>query len=134
MVWADINGRTRLSYVNTNGGGAAIQTALEAKSNAQVQNSVDATATVVVPAPTAATYQSVADVAVLVFVDASNYQTEIVLPAPQASIFLADGETVDITQIGTIIAAVVGTAETSTGGLVTAFLGGYRATKKGVLY
>lgn len=134
MVWADSNGRTRLTYVNTTSGGASIQSALEAKSNAGVQNSVDATATITSPTTTVAPFQTVSDVAVLVFVDGSGYETEVILPAPLSSIFLADGRTVDITQIGAIIAAVVGTAETSAGGVVTSFLGGYRATKKGVLY
>lgn len=133
MVWIDANGFTRLTLVNGNASLSGVQTQLVAASNADVLNSTEATLTVNPPFPPGGTYRTVGDAALLTFTDGTNL-VNITLPAPLAAIFLADQETVDITQIGAIIAAVVGTVQTASGGVVTGYVAGLRSTKKGEAY
>jgi hypothetical protein len=130
MVWQDANGFTRLTFVSGDSPLSNIETQLLIKSNAATLNSTEGTLTVNVPSPFTNVYQTVGDAAVLTFTDGTNLGT-VTLPAPLSSIFLADQETVDITQIGAIIAAVVGTARTAGGGLITAYVAGIRTTKRG---
>jgi hypothetical protein len=134
MTWIDANGFTRLTLVNGNATLSGVQTQLLAQSNADVLNMVESALTVFAPAPPGGTYRTVGDAAILTFQDAGGNLTDITLPAPLSSIFLADQETVDITQIGGIIGAVVGTVVTPAGGNVTAFVAGVRVTKKGEAY
>ncbi len=133
MVWVDANGFTRLTLVNGNATLSGVETALIGSSNADVLNSTEAALTVNMPAPAGGTYRTVGDVAILTFTDGTDL-VNVTLPAPQSTIFLADQETVDITQIGAIIAAVVGTVQTAAGGVVTAYVAGTREAKKGESY
>lgn len=127
VVWIDFNGRTRLTLINTAAGAAGVQAALLAQSNADVLNSEDGALTVnAAPAPAAAVYQNVGDSAALTFQDAGGTLTVLQLPAPKLGVFMADGETVNPAAIAAIITSVVGTVETSSGGLVTAYVGGVR--------
>src|SRR5258708_5157053 len=123
QVWVDANGKTKLTLFNTLDAtlivpdpAAPIRAALLAASNADEQNHTHGPLVVGAPAPATAIYQQVVDVAQLYFIDTGGFLTRIALPAPQASIFLADGATVDITKIGAIIAAVLATG-LSAGGL-----------------
>ena len=60
IVWIDAAGHTRLTLVNTATGGAAIEAALAAVSNAAVLNSLDGALTVhMLPLPSAAVYAAV---------------------------------------------------------------------------
>jgi hypothetical protein len=133
MVWVDANGFTRLTLVNGDAPMTGVQTQLVALSNADVLNSTESALTVNPPFPPGAAYRTVGDAAVLTFTDGTDL-VDITLPAPLSSIFLADQATVDITQIGAMIAAVVGTVRTSSGGLVTAYVAGLRRTRKGESY
>jgi hypothetical protein len=134
QVWVDVLGRTRLTLVNTIDAtllvpdpAAPIRAALLAQSVADEANYLAGTLNVNgSPAPSTGAYQRVVDVAMLTFTDGTGDLTRIQLPAPNASVFLADGETVDITAIGGIIGAVVGAAITPGGGVVTAYVGGTR--------
>lgn len=134
QVWQDVNGHTRLTLINTIDAtlvlpdpSSGVAAALLAQSNADVLNNAQSTLTVnTTPLPTAATFQRVVDSAELTFTDGSGNLTRLQLPAPKASIFLADNETVDITAIGGIIAAVVGTVVTPAGGTVTSYVAGVR--------
>lgn len=127
MVFVDANGHTRLTLVNSTAGAAGVQAALLAVSNADILNSEDAALTVNgAPAGVAAVYQDVSDSAALYFQDAAGNLTTVQLVAPQAGIFMADGETVNPAAIAALIAAVVGTVITPAGGLVTAYVGGAR--------
>ena len=126
MVWIDASGATRLTFVNLSASGTGVQTQLMGDSNASVLNAVENTLTVYTPLSTAAVYPSVADAAILTFQDAGGNLADITLPAPVSSIFLADQVTVDSTMIAAIIAAVVGTVVTASGGLVTAYVAGTR--------
>jgi hypothetical protein len=139
MVWVDANGFTRLTLLNGTGSLigpdlTTVQTTLVASSNADVLNSVESGLTVNVPFPPGGVFRTVGDAAILTFTDAGGSLVDITLPAPLASIFLADGLTVDITQIAAIIGAVVGTVVTPAGGTVTAYVAGLRQTKKGESY
>jgi len=134
MVWIDANGFTRLTLVNGTSPLSGVQSALLAKSNADVLNAVENTISLFTPAPPGGTYRTVGDAAILTFQDAGGNLVDITLPAPDSSIFFADQETVDSSQITAIIAAVVGTVDTASGGVVTAFVGGTRRTRKGESY
>lgn len=132
-VWVDFNGRTRQTIVRGQdslivpGSLAAVEAALKAVSNADTQRCWQGPTQINgAPAPVAAVYQSVADYAVLVYQDAANELVYITLVAPQAGIFMTDGETVDPPAIAGVSAAVIGTVLTGGGGLVTAYVGGFR--------
>lgn len=134
QVWTDVNGHTRLTLVTTidptllvPDPSGPVVAALAAQSNADFLNDVEGTLNQnASPSPASATYQRVVDCAALTFTDAGGNLVRIQLVAPKSSIFLADQETVDITAIGGILAAVVGTVLTPAGGVVTAFVGGVR--------
>lgn len=127
IVWVDANGISRQTLVAGNASLATVQTALLAKSNADVLTNFEGPLTVnASPAPIAAQLQSVSDSAVLTFATTGSSLLSVTLPAPVASIFFADMETVDSTQIAAIIAAVVGTVQTTSGVTATAYVSGMR--------
>lgn len=133
QVWVDKNGKTKLTLVNTADAtplnpdpGAAIRSALLAKSNAAESNHTHGPLVVGVPVPLAGVYQQVLDVANLYFLDAGGFITRVVLPAPLSSIFLADQETVDITQIGAIISAVLASGRSAGGLVLSSYVNGTR--------
>lgn len=103
------------------------------------------TSTPVPVAPgTAATYQDVADKAVIVFQDSSGQLHKYQIPCPVSAIFLADAESVDFTNaaVKQLVADFThttfgGTAPiasnpvvTRNGAVLTASVGGYRTRKK----
>ena len=81
------------------------------------------------PSPTVAQYQSVKQRANLSFLCADGSIAVLDLIAPKIGIFLADGITVDATTIPALIAACVGTLESTSGSLATAFIAGTLASK-----
>lgn len=126
-VWADAGGRTTTNLLTTSAGAAAVQAAIAAKSNAAILLDWEGPLNVnPSPAPVTASLPDVGDLAVLTFTTAAGSYVKVVIPAPQASIFLADGETVDITQITAIISAVIANTVTTAGVPVTAYVGGIR--------
>lgn len=128
-VWQDAGGRTSAHLLTTSGGAAAVEAALAAKSNAGVLLSWEGALTVGAPAPVNAPYPDVQDVALLVYSTAGGTLVKVALPAPQASIFMADGVTVDPAQIGAITAAIIANVVTAGGAAVTAYVGGTRAPR-----
>lgn len=132
IVWTDANGFTRLTLVNGNATLSTIMSSLKAKSNADVLNWWEGLLTVNgAPAPVAAPFISTQDAAVLTYATTSTSLLKLTLPAPVASIFFADGETVDPAQIAAINAAVIGTAQTPQGATATAFVAGSRSRNDG---
>lgn len=125
IVWADATGRTRLTIVKSTGSSAAIETALQAKSNAATQ--IDWAGTLGTPIGVAAVgqYQAANQSATLLFATATGTQLRLTLPAPLLSIFLADQRTVDATQIVALIAACIGVLSDGAGNVATAFTAGY---------
>lgn len=127
VVWVDASGRTTGTLLTTVAGAAAVQAALEAKSNAAPQayweGDLEVTAG---PSPVSATFPSTRDGAALVFETASGTLVTVRIPAPVASIFMADGETVDNSQITSIIAQVIADVVTSDGVVITQYVAGRR--------
>lgn len=78
-------------------------------------------------APTTDLYNSVNDTARLQFADVNGNITEVILPAPARAVFLADGKTVDETQVNMalfITAALTELVVPSSGLPVVRFVGG----------
>lgn len=125
--WIDVNGGTRLTTITTSAGEAAVVAALVAKSNADVLASWEGPLTINgAPVVAAATYQSTRDAATLTFKLVTSDLVKILLPAPQAGIFFADGETVNPAAIAAIIAAVIANVVDESGNAVASFVGGTR--------
>jgi hypothetical protein len=132
IIWVDSQGRTRQTLLTGNapGGGlslANVEAQLLLLSNADWQTDFEGALGVNgAPAPVAAQYPTVSDYAALVYTDAVGSLTYLTLPAPQAGIFLADGETVNPAALAALNAAVIGEILTSGGGAVTAYISGVR--------
>lgn len=125
-VWVDAAGRTRQTILRGNASLATVEADLLALTNADTQRSWEGpTVLNPSPAPTNATYPNVADYAVLVYTDGTDL-VYVTLVAPQASVFLPDGETVDPVAIATLTGHVIGTITTGSGAAVTGFVGGFR--------
>lgn len=129
LTWGDVAGQTRSTAITANASASAVEVALLNASNADVllesEGQLFSNSS---PSPIAATYQSVEDFAALLYADAGGSIVQITLPAPKASIFMADGETVDPanTDVAGITATVVGVVITPAGNPVTNFVGGTR--------
>lgn len=125
VLWGDAGGNTSISLILANPSGAGIQGALLGKSNADYLEYWEGPLVINgSPAPTAAQYQSVQQSAVLSFLCGDGTIARVALLAPKLSIFLADGITVDSTQIAGIIAACTGNLISNTGSAAVSFLGG----------
>ncbi len=134
-IWFDAQGRTRqtiLRGIDSLIGGATIQLCqddIAALSNADWMRYWQGTENDQTPAPPGATYVAVGDYAELLFTAADGTSLYLTIPAPLASLFLADGETVDITQITSLISNVTGCLITASGAHPTTFVGGIRRSK-----
>lgn len=126
VVWADAGGRTRTTQIVTSAGSAAVLAALKAQSNADWMQQWEGDLVAQVPAPVAAQFQDASDAAVLYFQTAAGAIAKVTLPAPVASIFMADGESVDPSAIAAIIAAVIADCVTADGTAVASYVGGLR--------
>ncbi len=126
IVWIDAQGRSRLTTPQANAALTTIQADILAVSNAKVAYYWEGARTNVGGSPASAQYVSVTDAAVLVFNDAACNEVRLTVPAPLASIFMADEQTVDPTAVSTLIAACLGVLQTGAGGVVTAYIAGYR--------
>jgi hypothetical protein len=124
LIWVDSQGEQVLHIIVTSTGVSSIRTALQAASNAVVTADSEGTNVSFSSTPTVATYPSVRTTARLNFVSASGSRGSLLLPAPQSSIFLTDGVTVDPTAITGIITAAVGNLLAGDSTLVTMFTGG----------
>jgi len=128
-VWVDANGYRSIFRLNSTAGLGTLDADLAALSNASVSEFWESAVTASVPAPVAATFQSGADRAALVFTCADGTQTTVIVPAPQLAIFLADGETVDITNAAVATFATNAIAlplTNAAGSAVTALIAGQR--------
>lgn len=126
IVWVDAAGGSRLTTPQANGSLSSIVTEMLAVSNATVAYYWEGARTVPGGTPTASTYLSTRDAAILVFNDAACNEVRLTLPAPDSSIFMADEQTVDPTAVSSLIAACLGVLQTGAGGVVTAYIAGYR--------
>jgi len=132
VIWVDAGGRTRqtiLRGVDSLIGGATLATVqadIGSISNAGVAEYWQGPDTHPGGTGVNATYPNVSDWAQLLFQASDGTSLYITIPAPQSSIFLADGETVDATTITTLIADVGAVCTTSSGLFATVFIGGVR--------
>lgn len=125
VLWVDGAGGSTITLIRSVGGGAAIETALLGVSNADWFNEWEGTLNVnLAPAPIVSQYQAVRQRAILTFLCADGTTARVDAVAPDLSIFLADGVTVDATMIPGVIAACVGSLLSATLSPATAFLGG----------
>jgi hypothetical protein len=130
IQWIDADGNTRTTQILGNASTLSVELTLLAASQADLLTDVEGNLTVnTTPAPPGGTYRNVTDEADLWYADAGGSIVQITLPAPTASIFLADQETVDTsnTLVAAITAQVVGTVLTASGGVVTNIVGGRRS-------
>lgn len=134
-IWFDAQGRTRQTItrgIDSLIGGptlASVQADVAALSNADWMRYWQGTENTQTPAPPGGQYIAVGDYAELLFSAADGSQLYVTIPAPVSTLFLADGETVDITQITTLISDVTGCLVTATGSHPTTFVGGVRRSK-----
>jgi hypothetical protein len=131
VFWADAAGLSQARTYTTAAGATALVAALQAKSNAVAADLWEGTEVTSATPATAAQFPTVQAVAYLRFTDGAGHTATVALPAPQGSIFLSDGFSVDPTQIAAIIAQAIGVVETAAGTLVTAFDSGWLGTGPG---
>lgn len=129
IIWLDAGGRTTLTIPCTSAGASAIMSALQAKSNADVQEWWEGFDNVLFPSPAGALYPDVTDTARLTFTDSSGSLANLSLVAPVASIFMPDGVTVNPAAIAAIISAAVGNLCSGAGGTVVSFVSGIRVLR-----
>jgi hypothetical protein len=127
ITWIDAAGGSRTTAITGNASVVAVQLALQNESNGDYATESEAQLFAnATPAPVVATYQDVADEADLWYTTSGGTIVQITLPAPKASVFLADQETVDATQVAGITATAIGVVVDPGGNAVVAFLGGRR--------
>lgn len=132
IEWTDVSAgflREGL-YVDSVVGLSTLQAALQAKSNGVVSVWAEGPPNFPGGAATDALYPSVQDLAVLSYATGFTSRLQLLLPAPVASIFLADGITVDSSKITAITNAAIATLRTSGGVAVTAFSAGVRSSRR----
>lgn len=127
-IWVDAGGNQTITRINSQGGASVITTAMLAVINSDVSQDWEGVLAVASPVPTNAAYMPVSVRCVMVFT--TNVAAELVtltLIAPRIGIFLADGRTVDLTNVDVVnlVTACVGTLCSDTGATATACIAGY---------
>lgn len=131
VLWVDAGGGSTITLIRSVTSGASILSNLLLASNADFLNQWEGFVTVnPSPSPTAAPNQSVLTQASLVFRCADNSQVTLILPAPAAGAFLADGVTIDPTMIASIITAAIGQLVSQSGSPATAYLSGLLTSRR----
>jgi hypothetical protein len=130
-VWIDVQGKTIAHLLTTATGGSAVQAEIAAISNAAVYQAWEGDLVVpATPSPVSAPLQSVRDQATLAFQTGAGSLVRVQVPAPDIGIFQADGETVDPATIAALIAAVIADVVTADGTALTAYVAGFRSSRK----
>lgn len=143
LTWRDAKGNTarttfyvdtQLSLTAANTAALAIQTAMVALTNCVLQAAIGPHAVdpQEVVYGTNSQYASVEDKAVFTFQTAAGDIHRFTIPAPKASIFLADGETVDAanTDVVAYTSAIIANAVTRGGQLIAFGAFGIRQRRK----
>ena len=125
IIWVDAQGEQSLNVITTASGVGAIETALQAKSNAGIVECWEGPLETFTTTPTVATYPSNRTVAILLFQDSLGSSGRLYIPSPVTSIFDSSGNIVDPTQVSSIISAAIGNLRAGNGNAVTMFVGGY---------
>jgi hypothetical protein len=127
IVVADANGQNTILLVRTLTGAASIQTGLLACTQADWLRWWESGITTNGGfAPSGGVNRSVNQRAALVFVCADTTQVALIIPAPSAAIFMADGETVDpsVTAVATLIGSCLGNLVNNAGSPATTYVSG----------
>jgi hypothetical protein len=124
LVWVDAQGERVLHVVTTDTGVGAIESAIESKSNAVVLECWEGDDEVYSSVPSVSNYHTVRVAAVLEFTDGTGSSARVYIPSPDSSIFSTDGDTVDPSQITSIISACIGHLICGSGNVATAFVQG----------
>jgi hypothetical protein len=131
IIWIDNNSFTTQTIVGSDPDASTIQAKLLLHSNGDVLNWFEGPPH---PNPTPSTsgavYVTVSDTARLLFLDSGGSLVTLNLPAPQASVFLADGVTVDPSAIADIIAAFIADGRSALGNPIASFVAGNLLRKK----
>lgn len=125
IIWIDSNGFTTQTIVGSDPDASTIQSKLLLHSNADVLNWFEGPPHPnPTPSPTSAVYFTVGDQARLLFLDTAGSIVTLNLPAPQSSVFLADGVTVDSSAIADIITAFISDGRSALGNSIASFVAG----------
>lgn len=96
LVWADVAGRTMMTWFTHILGGDLVVSTMQFASNAQLIEAWDGELVAVLFPPVSSDlYSSVTDYAQFIFADDRGTQASVILPAPKEELFLPDTLTVD---------------------------------------
>lgn len=126
VIWLDFNGVTRQTIIQSLAGAAAIWTAAQACSLAQIQATWESPLGPAVGTQINGNYQSNKMSATLQFQTAAGSIVRLTLPAPNRVVFMPDGTTIDPTNpnIAALIAACIGSLSDGAGNAAVSYLGG----------
>ena len=125
--YIDVNGQLRTTQIVGASTLAVVRGQVLLLTNSDEATDSEAPITVnPTPNPVAATYQSVTDIARLLFLTSAGTIVTINVPAPLASMFMADGETVDPTSVAGLLTAATGVVSDLSGNTVASYVGGTR--------
>lgn len=126
IIWLDVNGVSRQTILTSTTGAGAIWAAVQAASQAQVETSWESVLGASVGSAASGAYQSVKMSASLLYQTGSGGSLRITIPAPQLSIFLPDGVTVDPSNslVIAINTAAIGLLSNGGGTTAATFVGG----------
>lgn len=125
LIWTDAQGERVVHVITTSTGVGAIETALQGHSQAGIIECWEGLDEFLSTAPGTGQYVTVRVTAVLEFTDGMGSSGKLFIPAPDSSIFIAGGDTVDPTAVADVIAAAVGNLICGSGNVATAFTGGW---------
>lgn len=130
VIYGDHAGGVTITAIRTSTGATGIMGAVIAKSHADFLNFWESAESInVAPATSTGQYPSITQQATLSFLCADGTIARLIIPAPDISIFLADQQTVDSTQIAALTAACIGNLESPSQSLAVSFLGGFLARR-----
>jgi hypothetical protein len=132
--WIDVSGgflRASNWYDDTVGI-ASLEAAIQVCSNANLQYVTGAVPEIGVVTPSGALYPLVQDCAQILLATVMGTTVRIIIPAPIASIFGPDGNTVDSTNLDVldVITAATGHVTDTAGNHVTAYTSGVRVQRR----
>jgi hypothetical protein len=132
--WLDVSaGFLRASnWYDDTVGIASLEAAMQAASNANLQYVTGAVPEIGVVTPSGSLYPLVQDCAQLLLATVPGTTIKLIIPAPLASIFASDGNTVDPTNLDVldIVTAATGHITDSAGNPVTAYQSGVRMQRR----
>lgn len=128
IIWSDVNGFTSLLTLNTNLNNiGAMLFAMEACSNGDWSRTWTGPVGIQPPTLVNAVYNSILDRAVLSMQTASGSIAKLQIPAPKLSCFMADRQTIDVTNpaIAALIAQAIADMTDNAGNPLVSSSGGF---------